>query len=87
MPADRVVIINQFGDIISDMKLGWEGKPNSLGTFSLFIWWGYILNAPILAYSPPDKLLGWSDKTFEIRSIITGDIEGVFRQKKASKVS
>ena len=45
-----------------------------------------LSTAHVTAFSPPDKLLGWSDNTFEIRSLITGEIEGIFRQKKAKKV-
>ena len=30
--TDRVVTINQFGDVIQDLKMGWEGLPNSLGS-------------------------------------------------------
>ena len=29
--ADRVVVMNQFGEINFDMKLAWEGLPNTLG--------------------------------------------------------
>jgi len=66
--AQRVVTVNQYGDVVKDMKLGWEGIPNSL------------------AFSPPNELLGWSEKTFEIRSLINGDIDGIFRLGNAKKL-
>lgn len=40
-----------------------------------------------IAYAPPSHLLGWTNRAVEIRNLKSGELEGIFRHKRASKVS
>lgn len=39
-----------------------------------------------LAYLQSNQVMGWGEKAIELRSVETGNLEGVFMHKKAQKL-
>eukprot|EP00051_Salpingoeca_urceolata_P027638 m.482487 g.482487 ORF g.482487 m.482487 type:complete len:791 (-) comp22555_c0_seq1:1286-3658(-) len=39
-----------------------------------------------IAYAYPSQALGWTSMAIEVRSIVTGELQGVFKHKKATKL-
>lgn len=40
----------------------------------------------VLAYLQSNQVMGWGEKAIELRSVETGNLEGVFMHKKAQKL-
>lgn len=40
----------------------------------------------LLAYLQSNQVMGWGEKAIELRSVETGNLEGVFMHKKAQKL-
>lgn len=47
---------------------------------------GFFLFFFLLAYLQSNQVMGWGEKAIELRSVETGNLEGVFMHKKAQKL-
>lgn len=47
---------------------------------------GFCLFFCLLAYLQSNQVMGWGEKAIELRSVETGNLEGVFMHKKAQKL-